>query len=318
MPAGSTTKYLLRIAVSVVVFAVAFNQVQWPAVKDVFARLDSSWLAVHLLVLLFERLVFAYKWQILLVVKQLAVPFRALLSITLIGKFWGLFLPSSIGVDIVRGYYLFRKTDDAAVAVSSVLIDKVMSLWALLLMGLFGLMFHGAGIRGADLSAYLGGTLLATAAVVYVLQHEGIAGWWAKVLPRWFGARLAGALLKIYRSFLDYKQHLATLGYSFVLSIVFQLVRVAAVYAMAVALQIEIPPVYYFIMIPVSMLVIMLPISIGGLGLREGIFVALFAVAGMSTTDAFALGLALSMTDLLISLLGGGAYLVDRPLSSNR
>ncbi len=308
--------YLTRGLLSVALFALALYYVDWPGVKKLFLGMQPGWLLAHLVVLVLERLIFTYKWQVLLVVKNTHVPVRTLLMITLIGKFWGLFLPSSVSVDIIRGYYLYKKTASGAISASSVLVDKVMSLWALLLMGVVGLLFYGSVFAEVKIGIYLGVLVLVTALGLYILQREEFAQWMDRLLPRVLGTRVSGMFLKVYRSFIDYRKHPFTLGYSFVLSLLLQLTRVLGVYTMAMALNIDIPGIYYFVLIPIAMILIMFPVSIGGFGLREGIFVALFALAGMSTTDAFALGFALSITDLLISLVGGLLYAVDRPTAA--
>ncbi|MDH3637207.1 MAG: flippase-like domain-containing protein [Gammaproteobacteria bacterium] len=313
-----TLSHLARGVLSVALFWLALYYVDWSGVKELFLGMQAGWLAVHVGVLVLERLVFTYKWQILLVVKNTMVPLRTLLMITLIGKFWGLFLPSSVSVDIIRGYYLYKKTASGAISASSVLVDKVMSLWALLLMGLVGLLFYGSAFAEVKIGLYLGGLVAVTALGLYFLQREEFAHWIDRQLPRLIGNRVSGIFLKVYRSFIDYKKHPRTLSYSFVLSVLLQLTRVLGVYTMAMALQIDIPGIYYFVLIPIAMILIMLPISIGGFGLREGIFVGMFALAGMSTTDAFALGFALSITDLLISLVGGLLYAIERPTVMHR
>ncbi len=313
MISRASVMHMVRLVLSFCLFGLALSQVDWREVESVLQRIDNTWLAVHVSVLLLERVVFTYKWHILLVVKNVVLPLWSLLVITLIGKFWGLFLPSSVGVDIVRGYYLYRKTASGAIAASSVLIDKVLALWALLLMGCFGLLFYGAILEGLKIGVYLAAVLLLTGALLYSLQREDMVMFLEKRLARLLGSSLSRKVLNVYHSFLEYRRFRSTLWLSFALSILLQLVRVLGVYTMALALDIQIPAIYYFVLIPVSMILIMLPISIGGFGLREGIFVALFALAGMSTTDAFALGFALSITDLFVSLLGGVVYLIERP-----
>jgi len=310
--------HLVRGVLSIALFWLALSYVDWSGVKELFLGMQGRWLAMHIGVLVLERLVFTYKWQILLVVKDTLVPFRTLLMITLIGKFWGLFLPSSVSVDIIRGYYLYKQTASGAISASSVLVDKVMSLWALLLMGLIGLVFYGRVFAEVKIGLYLGGLVVVTAVGLYVLQREEFARWMDRRLPGLIGNRVSGMFLRVYQSFIDYKKHPLTLSYSFVLSVLLQLTRVLGVYTMAMALQVDIPGIYYFVLIPIAMILVMFPISIGGFGLREGIFVALFALAGMSTTDAFALGFALSITDLLISLVGGLLYAIERPAVIHR
>lgn len=309
---STVPKHLFRLLCSAVLFYVALSQVDWAAVRELYRGIDPFWLVVHLLALGLERFVFTYKWRILLVVKGVAVSVWRLLVITLIGKFWGAFLPSSVGVDIVRGYYLYREKADGALVASSLVFDKVMGLWSLLLLGTIGLLGYGSTINGVNMGYVFAALMAASAAVIYLVQMRRMADWIEKRLPGLLGERISGILIRVYRAFLSYRDFPRVMVYSFVLSVVLQLVRVLGVYTMARALDIEIPAIYYLVLVPVSMILIMLPLSIGGLGLREGVFVGLFAIAAMSKVDAFALGFATSLTDILVSLLGGVLYLFYR------
>lgn len=321
--AGShpVAKHLFRVVSSAVLFYFALRQVDWGSVHTVFRNIDPFWLTVHLLVLALERVVFSHKWRILLTAKGVVVSIWNLLAITLIGKFWGTFLPSSIGVDIVRGYYLYRERANGAVIASSLLLDKAMGLWTLLLLGTAGLLGYGTRINDVNVGYVFVGLLLATVLAVYLLQTDWLRARIEGRLPALLGARLSGIAIKVYRAFLAYRAFPAVIVYSFLLSLLLQLVRVVGVYAMARALDIDIPLVYYLVLVPVSMILIMLPLSVGGFGLREGVFVGLFAIAGMSKVDAFALGLGTSLTDIALSLLGGVLYLFYRsggPAGSER
>jgi uncharacterized protein (TIRG00374 family) len=221
--------------------------------------------------------VFSWKWQILLTVKGVVVSVWNLLVITLIGKFWGTFLPSSIGVDIVRGYYLYRERANGTVVASSLIFDKVMGLWSLLLLATIGLLVYGIVIGGVNIGHVFVGLMVLAAGSVYLLQTDRVRGWIENGLPRVFGRRVADIVIRVYHAFLAYRGFPSVIAWSFVLSIILQLIRVLGVYAMARALDVEIPLAYYLVLVPVSMILIMLPLSVGGLGLREGVFVGLFA-----------------------------------------
>ncbi|MDZ7841472.1 MAG: lysylphosphatidylglycerol synthase transmembrane domain-containing protein [Gammaproteobacteria bacterium] len=304
--------HLFRIVSSAILFYIALRQVDWGSVHTVFRNIDPLWLLLHLLVLGFERLFYSYKWQILLTVKGVCVSLWKLLVITLIGKFWGTFLPSSIGVDIVRGYYLYRERANGAVIASSLLFDKVMGLFSLLLLGTIGLLGYGTTINEVNIGQVFIGLLVAVAAGICLLQTRWLGDRLENGLPGFLGERVSGILIKVFRAFLAYRESPAVVVYSFVLSILLQLIRIVGVYAMARALDIDIPLVYYLVLVPLSMILIMLPLSVGGFGLREGVFIGLFALAGMSKVDAFALGFATSLTDIILSLLGGVLYLAYR------
>lgn len=306
------SRHLFRVVSSAALFYIALRQVDWGSVHTVFRNIDPLWLLLHLLVLGFERYFYSYKWRILLSVKGITVSIWNLLVITLIGKFWGTFLPSSIGVDIVRGYYLYREQANGAVIASSLIFDKAMGLWSLLLLGTAGLLGYGTTINDVNIGLVFIGLLGVVAAAVYLLQTRWFGDRMESALPGILGQRVSGIFIKVYRAFLAYRDYPSVIVYSFVLSIVLQLIRIVGVYTMARALDIEIPLIYYLVLVPLSMILIMLPLSIGGLGLREGVFVGLFALAGMSKVDAFALGFGTSLTDIAVSLLGGILYLFYR------
>jgi uncharacterized protein (TIRG00374 family) len=304
--------YTIRLVLSIALFSIALNVVDWSRVKQMLVMISLGWLALHFLSLLIERLVFAWKWHGLLVVKGIDIPALNLLAITLVGKFWGMFLPSSVGVDVVRGYYLYRYIGRGADSVSSVLVDKIIALWALLLIGSIGLIVYGGVLDGPEIGLYLFAVMGLTGLCLYLAVRPGFASWVSAWLPRFFGEKVGTGLGKLYDSFLAYQAYPAALVKCFVLALLMQFIRVVSAWTMANALGIDIPFIYYVLIIPVSMILIMLPISIGGFGLREGVLVGLFALAGFSTTDAFALGFGISITDMMISLSGGLIYLFAR------
>ena len=75
------------------------------------------------------------------------------------------------------------------------------------------------------------------------------------------------------------------------------------------AFGVSVPIIYFFLFIPVIMLVLIFPISIGGLGVREGTFIAFFSLVGMSVNDAVIITFTSTFIDTLNTLFGGVAYL---------
>jgi uncharacterized protein (TIRG00374 family) len=304
--------YAIRLLLSISLFYLALKLVDWPRASQMLISIDLAWLGFHLLLLASERLIFTWKWHGLLKARGVDVPALNLLTISLVGKFWGMFLPSSVGVDVVRGYYLYRFTGRGAEAASSVLVDKILALWALLLIGSIGLVFYGRIFSGTEVGIYIFTILAVTGLILFLIARQNFANWLSKSLPRVFGEKFGEGIDKAYASFRAYGDHPAALFKCFVLSLLIQFLRVLIAWTMANALGIDIPFVYYFLFIPIAMILIMLPVSIGGFGMREGVLVGLFALAGFSTTDAFALGFAISITDMISSLIGGVIYLFMR------
>ena len=301
--------HLGRVLFSVSLFAVVLVYIDWSELISTFKRVDLFWIVINISVLLMERLLAVYKWNMLLTVKKMYVPFWSLFMIVIIGRFWGLFLPSSVSTDIVRSYYLYKATSSGALSAASVFVDKIMGVGSLLLIGTIGIVFYPSQFTETEITAYIVGLVVVSGIGIYVLQREDLASYLASRMSTLVGNKISRVIVDVHRSFLDYKQFPIVLLSSFLLSLLFQFLRVGAVYTLALALSVDVPFVFCVIILPIVMILIMIPVSIGGFGVREGIFVGFFALAGLSTTDAFAIAFASSILDTLVSLLGGVAYL---------
>ena len=74
------------------------------------AAMQFKFFAVTLLLVTIERALFADKWKVLLAAKDIKIPFWNMLRIYYISNFFGIFLPSSVSVDVIRAYYLKKDT----------------------------------------------------------------------------------------------------------------------------------------------------------------------------------------------------------------
>jgi hypothetical protein len=109
----------------------------------------------------------------------------------------------------------------------------------------------------------------------------------------------------------QYAAHHGTLAFVFAGSVVVQVLRVLQAVCLGLALALTVPVGVYFAFIPVILLVIVLPISVNGIGTGQVAFVALFTRAGVSAADAFTLSVLYAALGLVGSLPGGVLYLFD-------
>jgi len=98
-----------------------------------------------------------------------------------------------------------------------------------------------------------------------------------------------------------------------VLSLIVQFLRILTVYLAALALGIEVPFAPYLVLVPVTALITLVPISLAGLGVREGAFVYFFSRAGMSEAGAFSLSLMVFGLSLVLWVVGAALYWRDVP-----
>lgn len=304
-----SANYLLKLLFSLLIFGLALSQVDWVLVQTTLYAASGLWLSLHLIALVLERIVFTWKWLLLIHVFNRDVSFYRLLANTLIGKLWGTFLPSSLGVDVVRGYYLNRDVKNPTQVTASVLCDKLLALVALLLVAFVGLLQNPEEFQHPLFQLTLMIGTLAVTSLIFVAVNKGAASYVSKVLGQVRLAAVGQFIQRVNAAMQTYSGVPLVLFWSFIASCGMQLVRILSVWLMALALGIDVSFTFLMLIIPLSMLLIMLPISIGGIGLREGILVGIFNLVGLEASDGFALGLGVTLTDLLLSVVGGVVYL---------
>lgn len=304
--------YFFRVAISVLAILIVLNSVDIQKSLNTIkiARLELLLLSIFITFL--EQLVITYKWIVLLKVKNFSISIWRLLNINLIAGFWGLFLPSSLSIDILRGYYLTRDDSGKALSVSSIIVDRVMGILSLLFIALMGIMISGSLLSGINIEIYI---LLFTCLIValgFVFFYEKTYFFITKYLSKKRN-NIFEKISKLYSIVYEFKKYPKTLVHSFLLSILVQILRIIAIYYISEAFSLNIDIIYFFILVPITMITVMIPISVGGIGVREGSFIAFFSLVGLSFNDAVLISLTITLKVILFSLVGGVLYLFYKP-----
>ncbi len=249
----------------------------------------------------------AARWRALLAALGIRLPFRRLVYLYFSGSFFNAFLPTGFGGDVVRVLELAQETQTSA-AIGTVLVDRMTGLLVLFGMALATLPFVGdllpwqvrwavGGLAGGGLAA--GGLLL--------------QGRW---LRRW-GGWLPGPLSLTGEGILARTYDAVTacgwraVGTAMGISLLFNTLLILINYLAARAVGMNLGLVYFFVIVPVLSVTLMLPISVGGLGVREGLAVLLFTQAGVDQATAAAASLAVYGISAITGLFGGLLYLVQ-------
>lgn len=305
-----TLVFLLKACISISLLTFLLIKVDWQTVIENLKSANMLFLLVAVLLNIVERFQLTYKWNLLIKVRGIIVEFGRLFWINSIGSFLGLFLPSSLGTDVVRGYYLVKNNSERSVSISSVFVDRVLGMFSLLLLGLVSVFFARDLVSKYNIQTYVAVAFLLAVITFYIFQRQQSARLLEKLLQKIKHKKFIENGLKLHGSILEYKKYPKTLLVSFIITLLVQVTRVLTYYFVALSFNIQISAIYYFLFVPIIMIVIMIPISIGGLGVKEGTFVAFFTLAGMSVNDAVLISFINSLLDMLNTLiLGGGAYL---------
>lgn len=309
-------KYLLllfKLAISAILFYVLISKVGGRTIISNMGRLDPLAFLGAVSLYLVSISIASLRWG-LLIPKH--IRWKDLFSMFMIGAFFNTYMPGIIGGDAVKAYYLSRelkagrtggaKRDGAAphsaigTAVAAVFMDRYIGLCAMLCLSMAVLPFGYEYLRGAS-------------------------GKWPVVwfIPSLFAAYIATGIIIFKFRFSDRFKFLSTVsGYfrfytsrkkalakAFLYSIGVQMMGIIAVYVLSRGLSMDISFLSVLVFLPVIVVVTTVPVSISGIGLREGAFVFLLGTIGVPAEMAMTLSLAWFLSFVAAGLLGLFYYL---------
>ncbi len=306
MRAGKALRLLAAIVLLGVSLWWAHPAKAWQAARTA----DWTWIGGALLLVAADRTLMAYRSIALLtpILRAERPPIRALLRVFFVSTYLGTFLPGSVGGDAVRTIALNRLNVPAADAFASVFVDRFLGILSNLVMALAGLILARelasdplvlAGLLGTS------GICIAAAALVFSRQAASAGTGFANRLPGSRAGRLTSKALNGLRQYAGERRVMAIV---FAASVAVQVLRLLQAYCLGRALGIDLPVSAYFAFIPTILIVILLPLSISGLGTSQLAFVALFSRAGVDRADAFTLSVLFLGLGVVGNLPGGVLY----------
>jgi uncharacterized protein (TIRG00374 family) len=301
---------VLRLAVAAGLTAFLLWRSDPGKVLQAALHADLRWIALAIALVAADRALMAYRWLVLLrpLAHESLPPFRSIMRIFFVSTFLGTFLPGSVGGDAVRALSLARHNVSGAASVASVFMDRMLGVASVLLLGVVALPF-APDLAGN--SMVMVGLLLAAAAcgVTVLLVFSARAAAAAQrvaarapiELVRRAGHSVIDAIQRYASSHLELVNVLAG-------SLGVQILRVVQAYCLGMALGIQVPILTYFAFIPLILLVMLLPVTINGLGTSQAAFLWLFARVGVLPADAFALSVLFVALGVVGNLPGGFLY----------
>ena len=295
-----------KAAISILLVGVALSRVDVSSLLETLHRAALPFVLLAAAVNLAAWLINSYKWQWLLANSGVAVPYRDLFGLNLVGTFYSMVLPGQIGGEVMKGVRLFGRGVAGPVAAVSILADRLTGLLALVVMGIVGVLLSPAL---AQVHPSLFATLVVAAialgtATVYLTTKRGIG------IAVAAGDRMGGIGRRLLGGLSASPAEPSTRGFRSIcipllLSLAFQVAVAYANLMVCLALGIEISfPQLLWVVTFVSLLQ-SLPISIAGMGVREGSFLYLLQQQGVDGSKALAMSLTVFAIQILMAAAGG-------------
>jgi len=300
---------LLKITVSLVLILILLRSVDLNALWEVVRNADPWYLLVAQIVLMLGVVVRAYRWQILVHDQGVDASLGELTSLYFVGFLFNNLLPSGFGGDAVKMYELSQRSKRGAEAVSSVLVDRFMGLIALQMIGLIALIFSWQLVPSEIkiLTVILFGVSLMAAWVVSYRRLWEFLSERVPLFDRLLSIKAVDSLVSSLQSYSG-SALLRALG----VGLVFNVLLIATNVLIGMSLGVDLPLAYYMIFVPLTSLVLILPISFAGLGVREGTYVVLFKQAGVAPEVALSMSLLVYVLGTVMPGLVGGVIYVLR------
>lgn len=222
----------------------------------------------------------SYRWVLLGRLNGLAGRAREYLTYYFIGMFTNLFVPGLIGGDAARAAYLGLRHRRMGEAVASVVADRG--------IGLIALFWFAAVAALTVTSVRLPPTMVKVTVVIGALALLGYLIAPLLIRP---ARRLRGRLGQFARPLIPYCQNPLGLVVPLVLSLALQASLALCQYLLALGMGLNVPLSAVMLVVPMANVAASLPLTLNGLGVREGAYLLLFGMAGVAHQDAIALGL---------------------------
>jgi len=246
------------------------------------------------------------RWWLLFRHLNGTIAFRQLWPSYYLGVFYNNLLPSVYGGDLARTARLYAAGYGGNELVSSAFVDRMLGLISIISMGVLALAFAPAEFENRLATGVLGLCMLGVVAMVAIAALPQ----WTKLIDAGFGRRWprVHALLSCFPR---YRTAPGLLLAAFGLSVLNQLLVVLVLLMLAPGLGVHLPVFQFIVVLVLVFLVSSLPISLGGLGAREGAMMSLLLPLGVDAASV----LALSVVYLLVlwsSTLPGAFMLLLR------
>ena len=276
----------------------------------VLENMHLSYWALALAVYFFALTLTAFRWGLLLRATDLPQgPGRAF-RLTFIGFFFNNVVPGQTGGDLVRAFYISRENPDRKTdSIITVIVDRALGITALAIIG--------AVIIPTDWELYgkcapliyglIGGvTVLGLIFYSKRVRRKFRLDRLLKKLP------FQDALQNLDRSIFLYRYRKGSIVTCFLMSFAVHGIIIASLWILGKGIGIELSILTYMAYVPIIFIISSLPITPGGWGVGEAVFVFFFGLAGVLSAQALALSLLFRVTAALVSLVGGGFLLFER------
>ncbi len=307
---------LAKAIVTVLLFFFIFQEIDFHQFASSLSNARLDMVVIGFLTLWIGHYLCVIRWGMLMRPLMPVSSFINLFGIYCIGLFFNLTLPTTVGGDAVKMYYAGRPSKSYTQSFAATFLDRDAGMLAMMTIACIVMVVRPVVIPGVPVSLIIGGLsaafLLVNIAIFTPFLHRVLAHF----LHYLQLSKIAVKTDMILSAFQVMSRHWLVLAGALLISFINQLLVITVTWIISLALGIRMPLSYFFILVPIIVLISMIPVSLNGMGLREYAFMSLFSSFGVPLESCLALGLLSSVIIVLCSLPGGVLYIFYRNRSN--
>ena len=300
-------KLVVKIVVSTGLMVFLLRKISIPELVRLVSDIDPRVFAAGIVCFFLSNLLGAFQWHLLLNSSGISLPFSKTFRFYFVGLFFNNFLPANVGGDAVKIYDVTRIGSSVYQVIAVTLLDRLLGIFSLCLLAVIATVYlftsHNPDTYGIYLIVFV--ACMVPALGFYFFKPLGnlLRKTVLLIRPLSLDTRISSVLDHLGK----FKGRKPLVARLVGLSLVIQTLRVSTHVLVGYSLGVSLDFVVlcqFFVFVPLLSLAMIPPITINGLGIREGLGIVLFANAGLANADAFTMEFLTYVISVSVSLLG--------------
>ncbi|MBA7564597.1 hypothetical protein ES708_06260 [subsurface metagenome] len=299
------------ISVSLIVFLIKTQLKDFQSIIGILKSSGKVLLLLSLSTHVFGIWITAVRWKVLLSTQKVRLSTGTLTVTVLIGYFFNNFLPTSIGGDVFRTYDASKKANiPLSTSASVIIVERFSGVVSAVTYAVAALFLGFTAIGNQSVIIPIVIFFVITVILAFLIINPSVFRL-DKISNKFkFMLKLRRKLSNVYKTLMSFKKYKLVLIKALVFSFLLQFAVILNYYLAARALGIDLTLAAFIFIVPVVSTITMIPISIGGIGIRENSLVFIMVAMGIANEKAFLCSLLILFMLILIGMVGGIAYIV--------
>ena len=289
--------------IGIAIFIVLILKIGLNNIALGFKELNYLYLVLAILFLIPITIIETFKWNIILRIQKIKLPFKWLVKANLKSVFYAFITPSRLGT-LSRIFFLKKKTNKSfGECSSSVILDRSFDLIAIFIFAIIGC-FLLAAYLSAFTAYIMAGFIIFIGVFIFFLEKKRSKAILQIIYKTLIQKKFKSKARESFNSFYGNIPEIKYLIWPFLLNLIYWLSNYLFSFIIAKALRITVPLHYFIFLMPIATIASLLPITVYGLGTREASLIFLLGLFGVNASKVMAMSVISLILNALPALIG--------------